>query len=46
MLLTHFPEVKIIGNYEKPSKLNGFQVYIRGVGNIYKQDETGRIMLY
>jgi hypothetical protein len=45
-LKEHFPNVEIIGNHEKPTKLNGFEVYIRGVGPLHRQDDTGRIMLF
>ena len=31
-LLLQFPDVRVIGNYEETSKINGFEVYIRGVG--------------
>jgi hypothetical protein len=46
LLQAHFPEVNIIGNYEKPQLLNGFEVYLRGVGPLHQQDEIGRIFLY
>eukprot|EP00831_Metopus_contortus_P060523 TRINITY_DN5242_c0_g2_i1.p1 TRINITY_DN5242_c0_g2~~TRINITY_DN5242_c0_g2_i1.p1 ORF type:complete len:1020 (+),score=217.71 TRINITY_DN5242_c0_g2_i1:183-3242(+) len=41
-----FPNAEIIGNYEKVSYMEGFDVYIRGVGPANQLDETGRLMLF
>jgi len=41
-----FPNIKIIGNYEKLNHMEGFDVYMRGVGFNTELDETGRYMLF
>lgn len=33
-----FPNVEIIGNYEKPKIIEAFEVYIRGVGPVEMRD--------
>ena len=41
-----FPNINVIGNYEKLNHMEGFDVYIRGVGLTPELDETGRFMLF
>ena len=41
-----FPNINVIGNYEKLNHMKGFDVYIRGVGLSPDLDETGRFMLF
>mmetsp|Transcript_11486 Transcript_11486/g.9914 ORF Transcript_11486/g.9914 Transcript_11486/m.9914 type:complete len:92 (-) Transcript_11486:1511-1786(-) len=45
-ILEYFPNVEIIGNYDKPVKLAHFEVYVRGVGPISDRDEQSRVLLY
>jgi len=32
MIKAVFPNIEIVGNYEKPTSFECFEVYIRGVG--------------
>lgn len=41
-----FPNIVVIGNYEKLNHMEGFDVYVRGVGFTPDLDETGRFMLF
>lgn len=41
-----FPNVRIVGNYEKLGHMEGFDVYVRGVGPNSKLDKTGRYVLF
>ena len=41
-----FPNVNIIGNQDKVSKLGGFEVYVRGLGPMSKRDESGKYYIY
>lgn len=41
-----FPNINVIGNYEKLNHMEGFDVYVRGVGFTPDLDETGRFMLF
>ena len=41
-----FPEAVVIGNYERPSKLEWFDIYLRGVGPTYKRDGQGRLFIF
>lgn len=41
-----FPNIRIIGNYEKLNHMEGFDVYIRGIGFNSELDDTGRCMLF
>ena len=41
-----FPEANIIGNYDKPSYLEWFDIYIRGVGPVHKRDSQGRYFIF
>ncbi|EAR94166.2 concanavalin A-like lectin/glucanase family protein (macronuclear) [Tetrahymena thermophila SB210] len=46
LLQNLFPNVEIIGNFDKPKIIESFEVYIRGVGPIEMRDTQGRIILY
>ena len=41
-----FPNIIIKGNYEKLDHMEGFDVYVRGVGLTQELDPTGRYMLF
>ena len=41
-----FPNIEIIGNYDKPKYYGAFEVYVRGIGPTYEQDEEGRLFLF
>jgi hypothetical protein len=41
-----FPNITVIGNREKLNHMEGFDVYIRGVGLTPDLDETGRFILF
>lgn len=41
-----FPNIEIIGNYDKPKLFGIFEVYVRGLGPTYEQDEQGRLFLF
>jgi hypothetical protein len=41
-----FPNIEIVGNYDKPNTLECFDIYIRGLGPENERDELGRVLLY
>lgn len=41
-----FPNVELVGNYDKPSSLECFDIFIRGVGPEGERDQLGRIQLF
>ena len=41
-----FANVELIGNYEKPSLLGEFEVYVRSLGFKHMRDELDRFILY
>jgi hypothetical protein len=45
-IVDKFPDVSVVGNYEKGSYLGCFDVYLRGVGPINKRDNQGRYFLF
>lgn len=45
-ILTMFPQVNIVGNYELPDHLEEFEVYIRGLGFKKQRDSLDRYFLY
>ncbi len=42
----YFPNVEIVGNYDKPKVFGILEIYIRGVGTPAERDAEGRIFLY
>lgn len=41
-----FPNVELIGNYDKPKLFGIFEMYVRGLGPLNEQDEEGRFFLF
>ena len=41
-----FPNIIIIGNYDKLNHMEGFDVYVRGIGLASELDKTGRYLLF
>jgi hypothetical protein len=41
-----FPNAVIIGNYERPHKLDCFEVYVNALGYKKKRDNTGKYFIY
>lgn len=41
-----FPEAVITGNYEKPSYLEWFDIYLRGAGPAFRRDNQGRFFIF
>lgn len=41
-----YPNIELIGNYEKIDSMGGFDVYVRGIGPPAERDGTGRLMLF
>ena len=41
-----FPNVVLLGNHEKVTYMEGFDVYVRGLGPTTQLDDTGRLMLF
>lgn len=41
-----FPHASIIGNYEKPSMLGEFEVYVRGLGFKSMRDNLDRYFIF
>ena len=42
-----FPNLEIIGNYEEPgNKMEHFDIYVRGLGEVTQRDIEGRYWLY
>ena len=41
-----FPNMEVVGNYEKPPYSSVFDVYVRGLGPVEKRDYQGRFYLY
>ncbi|CAD8086496.1 unnamed protein product [Paramecium sonneborni] len=41
-----FPNIEIIGNWDKTQQLEHFDVYIRGVGQLNQMDKEGRVFLF
>ncbi|CAD8071067.1 unnamed protein product [Paramecium primaurelia] len=41
-----FPNIEVIGNWDKTQQLEHFDVYIRGVGQLGQMDKEGRVFLF
>ncbi|CAK81396.1 unnamed protein product (macronuclear) [Paramecium tetraurelia] len=41
-----FPNIEVIGNWDKTQQLEHFDVYIRGIGQSSQMDKEGRVFLF
>eukprot|EP01016_Furgasonia_blochmanni_P043743 TRINITY_DN5984_c0_g2_i3.p1 TRINITY_DN5984_c0_g2~~TRINITY_DN5984_c0_g2_i3.p1 ORF type:complete len:546 (+),score=119.87 TRINITY_DN5984_c0_g2_i3:764-2401(+) len=46
MIKDFLPGCEIIGNWDPPNVLGGFEIYIRGVGPAWERDHEGRYWLF